>query len=338
MILAGDVGGTKTNLGWFRAEGTRLTPVIETSVRTADYPGLDAVVAQFITQHRYPAEGACFGLAAPVIDGRSEATNLPWPVDVRALRRLLGCDAVWAINDMEATGYGIEALPDGACATLQAGQPKPQGTIAVIAAGTSLGEATLVWDQHGYRAMPSEGGHADFAPRTALELELCRALIEQFGHVSYARILSGPGLMSLYRFLKATGRGEEPEWLRAALSVGDPSAVIAEHALTGPAYATASAGKRSALCEHALSLFVSCYGAEAGNLALRTLPRGGVYLGGGIAPKILPKLSDGTFMRAFTEKGRLSSLLATMPVRVILDDRMALYGAARHGRDLLNAG
>ncbi len=325
MILAGDVGGTKTNLGWFRAEGARLSPVIEASVRTADYPGLEALVEPFIARHRYPVEGACFGLAAPVIDGRSDATNLPWPVDVRALQRTLGCDAVWAINDLEATGYGIAALPDDACAILQAGQPQPHGTLAVIAAGTSLGEATLVWDRHGYRALPSEGGHADFAPRTVLEWDLCRFLAEEFGHVSYARVLSGPGLGTLYRFLVATGRGEEPKWLREALDDGEPSAVIVEHARSS----------RSPLCAQALALFISCYGAEAGNLALRTLPRGGLYLGGGMAPKLLPELQADTFVRAFTEKGRLSPLLSTMPIRVILEERAALYGAARHGADLL---
>ena len=327
MILAGDVGGTKTALGWFQCEGARLAPVIEAVVRTADFHGLDALLESFVAQHRYPMDAACFGLAAPVLDGRSDAINLPWPVDTRRLRQTLGHEAVWVINDLEATGYGIETLPEAACAVLQEGRPQPRGTIAVLAAGTSLGEAVLVWDRHGYRALPSEGGHADFAPRTALAMALCQALAAKFGHVSAARVLSGPGLADIYQFLKEAGREEEPATLREALSAGDPSAIIVEQALAG----------RSALCGQALDLFVSCYGAEAGNLALRTLAWSGVYLGGGIAPNVLPKLRDGTFMRAFTDKGRLASLLAAIPVRVILDARAALYGAARHGWALWRA-
>jgi glucokinase len=321
MILAGDIGGTKTNLACFQADGERLTPVSERTVKSADYPGLEAVVESFLRETGLVPTSACFGVAGPVIDGQCKATNLPWVVDLRALQRAVGAASVSLINDLEATAYGIRTLPEGAFAVLQPGRPQPQGNIVVIAAGTGLGEAALLWDNGRYHAMASEGGHADFAPRNPLELELCRFLLKAFGHASYERVLSGPGKLNIYRFLKETGRWEEPAWLAEELDHGDPSAKVSEFGLSG----------RSELCVQALDLFVSIYGAEAGNLALKFLARGGVYVGGGIAPKIIQKLTDGTFIKAFTDKGRLEPFLSTIPVRVVLEQKAALYGAAHYG-------
>jgi len=327
MILAGDIGGTKTNLAWCTSRDGRVTLISQRSFASQQYPGLEAILEDFLREHAGDLTGACFGIAGPVVDGRAHPTNLPWLVDVRALQRTLGLKAVGLINDLEATAYGIQALPEEAFAVLNAGDPQPHGTIAVIAAGTGLGEAALIWNDLRYQAVASEGGHADFAPRNELEMELLRYLTRQFGHVSYERLLSGPGKVSIYQFLKETGRGEEPAWLTQVLAHGDPSPVISEMALNG----------RSELCVKALKLFTSIYGAEAGNLALKYLARGGVYLGGGIAPKMLPLLQDGTFMQAFADKGRLSELLSRIPVRVILEERTALYGAAFYGGSLVEA-
>ena len=246
-----------------------------------------------------------------------------WIVEIRnALNTGVLPPDYYAMAEQVAGEVGPDVL--ALQARPQNGQPdaeEPQGAIAVIAAGTGLGEAALMWNGRRYQAVASEGGHADFAPRNELEIELLRYLAKQFGHVSYERILSGPGKVSLYQFLRERRHGEEPPWLTALLAGGDPSPVISEMALNG----------RSELCAQALRLFVSIYGAEAGNLALKYLARGGVYVGGGIAPTILPLLQDGAFTRAFADKGRLSALLSDIPIRVILEERTALFGAAYYG-------
>lgn len=319
MILAGDIGGTKTNLALFTDVGGHLEPEQSRSFPSRQYGSLEAIVEEFRRENPANLTAACFGIAGPVAEGRVQTTNLPWTVDAGELARMLGLSTIRLINDLEATAYGIHSLPEEAFETLNEGNARRQGTIAVIAAGTGLGEAALIWDGRRYRAISSEGGHADFAPRNSLEIELLRHLSQKFGHVSYERLLSGAGQSAIYQFLRDTGRGEEPAWLREALAKGDPNAVITEMALSG----------RSELCGKALDLFVSMVGAEAGNLALKFLAHGGVYVGGGIAPKILTKLRDGTFLKAFTEKGRLGALLSSMPVRVILEPRAALFGAAR---------
>ncbi len=321
MILAGDIGGTKTNLGWFEMRAGRLTAQGERRFPSQQYASLEAILEEFIQGHERDTTGACFGIAGPVAEGRSQTTNLPWVVDATVLQRTLKLGHVGLINDLEATAYGTQTLPEEAFEVLNAGRSKPHGTMAVIAAGTGLGEAALIWDGRQYRAMASEGGHADYAPRNELEIELFRYLSKRFGRVSYERVLSGPGKVNVYQFLKETGRGDEPPWLTALLADGDPCPVISEMALNG----------RSQLCAEALDLFVSIYGAEAGNLALKTLALGGVYVGGGIAPKILQKLRDGAFMKAFTDKGRLAAVLSQIPVRVILEERTALFGAAHYG-------
>jgi glucokinase len=227
---------------------------------------------------------------------------------------------VGLINDLEANAWGIATLSSDDIAVLNPGESDGAGNLALISAGTGLGQAGLHWDGTRYRPFASEGGHVDFAPRNRLEMDLLEFLLRQFPRVSYERVVSGPGLQNIYRFLRETGRGDEPPWLAARLREQDPNAVVAQAALSG----------ESALCVQALDLFVALYGAAAGNLALTLLATGGVYLGGGIAPKILPKLKDPIFLNAFFTKGRLRPLLETVPVRVILNDQTALFGAARY--------
>jgi len=318
MFLAGDVGGTKTNLAIFTNEGGKLHVIAEQSFLNHSYAGLEEIVKEFLAGHECKLTQACFGVAGPVKAGRAKMPNLPWTIDSAHLAPALHLDSVFLLNDLEATAYGIAVLQPENVTVLSEASPQ-LGNIALIAAGTGLGEAILVWDGAQHRSSASEGGHADFAPRDAEQIELLRYLIAKFGHVSYERLVSGPGLLNIYNFLKESGFDKEPEWLSARLSeTSDASAVITETALSA----------RSELCTHALEIFVSIYGAEAGNLALKALATAGVYIGGGIAPKILPKLKDGTFVRAFRDKGRFSTLLETMPVRVILDPKTALRGAA----------
>jgi glucokinase len=320
MILAGDIGGTKTNLALFPLKGGQRTLIAERSFRSGDYAGLEAVVREFLTGRAGEVASACFGVPCPVVEGTCKMPNLLWVLDVRALKHALKIGRVSLINDLEATAYGIAALETEEFAVLNEGHLRPQGNSAVIAAGTGLGEAILSWNGKYHVPTASEGGHADFAPRNPMEIDLLQYLLAKFGHVSYERVISGPGLFNIYSFLKDAGYGEEPGWLAERMRQEDPSAVISEAALA----------EQCELCVKALALFVSLYGAEAGNLALKVMATGGVYVGGGIAPKIIKKLKDGTFVKAFTDKGRLSPLLAGIPVRVILNDETALYGAARY--------
>ncbi len=319
MILAADVGGTSSRIGLFEADGGRVRPVIEVVYPSGGHKGLDEIVRAFLATHRPQVDRAGFAVAGPVIGGRAEAPNLPWTVDARSLAHAVGLPTVGLLNDLEANAHGIQVLEDKDFLVLNPGSPDASGNRAVISAGTGLGEAGIYWDGREHHPFAGEGGHASFAPHTDLEIELLLHLRKKFGtHVSWERVVSGPGLASIYEFLRDTGRGTEPSWLREALRTGDPPAVISRTAREGT----------SDLCAQALELFVSAYGAEAGNLALKVLATGGVYVGGGIAPKITETLKR-TFMDAFVAKGRLKRVLETIPVRVILNDRTALLGAAR---------
>ncbi len=318
LILAGDIGGTKTNLGHFVLEGDAFTPKKIRNFRNAEYPEFSSILKEFLKEHPGEIEVACFGVAGPVINGVCRTTNLPWVVDISKLKALLKIEVVSLINDMEATAYGIQALPKTALAVLNHGKAVPQGNIAVIAAGTGLGEGMLIWDGRHYRAVASEGGHSDFAPCNNLELDLCKYLLKKFGHSSYERVLSGPGLLNIYDFLKERNYANEPAWLKNEMTQENSSSVITKNALHG----------RNKLCVKTLDLFCAIYGAEAGNLALKVLGLGGVYLGGGIAPKIISKLQDGVFRKAFLEKGRFSKFLSKIPVHAILEEKTALHGAA----------
>jgi glucokinase len=320
VILAGDVGGTKTALGLFRrAAGGAVTALHEATLPSREFASLDLAVRQFLTAAPAVAIGvACFGVAGPVVDGRAVATNLPWVLDEASLARDIPVARVRLLNDLEATAHGVLALPDSALFTLQQGRAQP-GQLAVIAAGTGLGEAFVVPQDDHAVVVASEGGHTDFAPRTDLEINLLRALRTEFGRVSYERVVSGPGLVNVYRFLRRAAGASEPAWLAARMAAEDPAAVITEVGLE----------RGDAVCVATLDMFVAVYGAEAGNLALKTLAVGGVFVAGGIAPRLRTRLADGAFMTAFRDKGRLSPLLAQIPVHLVLEPRTALLGAAR---------
>jgi len=322
MILAGDIGGTKTILAFFSGEGEPCNPLKEGFYLNQDYASIEDVIDAFVRGTQIPIAQASLGVAGPVVDGHCQTTNLPWTVDAPRISERFGIPSVRLLNDLEATAYGTLVLQEQDTVSLNPGRALRTGNRAVIAAGTGLGESILFWDGKRHRPAATEGGHSDFAPRNALEIELLEYLIGQFGHVSYERIVSGPGLIGVYRFLKETGRGEEPSWLSELLERGDPAATVSEFGLSG----------KAELCVKALDLFVSIYGSEAGNLALKSLATGGIYVGGGIAPKILDKLVDGTFVKSLVDKGRYAPLLAQIPVRVILNEKTALLGAAHYAR------
>jgi glucokinase len=319
LVLAGDIGGTSTRLAYFDTAGGTLAPVAEGRFPSRDAGTLEEIVACFTAEQGLAAERACFGIAGPIRQGRVRTPNLPWSVDAAVLSRVVGLPAVQLINDLEANAYGVGLLGHEDLAVLNAGAADSTGTIAVVSAGTGLGESIAYWDGTAHRPLPSEGGHADFAPRSELETELLLFLRAEHGRVSTERVVSGPGLRNIYRFLHDVRHIPETPAVAEAMRRGDPSAAITRAALAG----------ECPLCDQTLDLFVSLYGAEAGNVALRSLATGGIYLGGGIAPKIIERLKGPGFMLAFTAKGRLSPLLENIPVRVILNDRTALLGAGR---------
>jgi len=319
MILAGDIGGTNTRLAIMDGTPQRLTPIAVEVYASKEHSGLEVIVRDFLSKHNQTPVAGALGVPGAVRNEVVEATNLPWLVSARALTSDLGFP-LRVINDLEANAHGIAMLSESDLVTLNAGVPVERGNRALISAGTGLGEAGLVVGDDGtYRPVPSEGGHVDFAPRNDLELELLRYLSGRFEHVSYERVLSGPGLFNIYQFLRDTGRAEEPAWLADELNQSDPSAAIAKSALEGTAE----------ISVQALDLFVAVYGAEAGNLALKFMATGGTFVGGGIAPKILRKLSSSAFMKAFQAKGRVSWVMKDIPVRVITNDKTALLGAGR---------
>jgi glucokinase len=320
MILAGDIGGTHTRLAFLEGTAEQLQPVHTEVFPSPEFSGLTEIARKFLGDHPRAVDAACFGLPGAVVNGRVETTNLPWVVDARQMASDLNMSSVTLINDLFANAHGIALLEESDFVVLNPGVASGTGNRALISAGTGLGEAGLYADgRGGHLPFPSEGGHSDFGPRTDLEMDLLRYLLGRFEHVSYERVLSGPGLHNIYQFLRETGRGEEPPWLAEQIAQGDPSAAISKSALEGT----------SAICVQALDVFVAVYGAETGNLALKMLATGGMYVGGGIAPKIIRKLSSTTFMKAFTSKGRSSGLLKDIPVRVITNDKTALLGAGR---------
>ncbi|HET90256.1 MAG TPA: glucokinase [Chloroflexi bacterium] len=331
MLLAGDIGGTKTTLMLVSEAGPR-SPLAEATFPSAEYSHLTAVVDAFLAQVdvRVRVNQACFGVAGPVVNGRASITNLPWTLDEVQLQEALNLSSVRLINDLVAIAYAVPSLGGNDLHTLNEGQTVPGGAIAVIAPGTGLGEAYLTWDGNRYWPHPSEGGHADFAPTNSSEVDLLRYLQERMEHVSYESICSGLGLPNIYAYLRDSGQGEEPAWLAQKLAeVDDPTPVI-----VGVALGKESKKRTCELCEAALEMFVSILGAEAGNLALKVLATGGVYLGGGIPPRILSALAGGQFLASFRSKGRFFGLLAQMPIHVIVNPKAALLGAARYGLGL----
>jgi glucokinase len=319
VILAGDIGGTKTVLALFETAGGALRLGRDATYPSRNFASLEAIVRRFLEAGPSPAiESACFGVAGAVVDGRCTTTNLPWTLDEKTLAQAIPAPRAKLLNDLEAAAWGVARLPAEELETLQAGTART-GNQVLIAAGTGLGEALMIWDGARHLVVASEGGHADFAPRTDREVQLLAYLRREFGHVSYERVLSGPGLFNVYRFTRDASGVPEPQWLRDRIESGDRSATVSEVALAG----------EDPVCVEALDLFASIYGAEAGNLALKALAVGGVYIGGGIAPKLRAKLADGTFIRAFRDKGRFASLMEAMPVKVAMNPRAPLLGAAR---------
>jgi len=320
MILAGDIGGTNARLALFDVQDGAYRLVSGSVFPSREYRGLDEIVSQFVTSSAIHPKAACFGVAGPVRNGRVETSNLPWIIEATRLASELNLKTATLINDLEANAWGIAALQPDDIVTLNQVRGKPVGNKAVIAAGTGLGEAGMYWDGAQHHVFASEGGHADFAPRNELEVEMLEYLRARFGHVSYERIVSGPGLVNVFHFLRDSGRGQEPAWLTEQMAQSDPAPAISSAALAG----------QCSLCEHAVDLFVSLYGAEAGNLALKIMATGGVYVGGGIAPKMLPKLAGPLFIQSFAGKGRMQPLLESIPVKVIKNEKLALLGAARY--------
>jgi glucokinase len=322
LILAGDLGGTKTYLARFTIAGGLPGPPVDPELLlSADYPSFEALLRAYLTKHPGPVEAACLGVAGAVVENSVRVTNLPWIVDGASLARELGLGRVRLINDLVATGYGIAALRPGELTPLQPGEPASDANAGLLAAGTGLGESILVRVGRDYLPVPSEAGHADFAPRTDDEIDVFRALRARYGRVSYERLLSGPGLVALAEFFHEE-RSAQAEWARHLEAAGEEGAA--------EAVSTAAMAGSCPACEAALRLFVGVYGAEAGNMALRAVARGGIYLGGGIAPKILPALRWGVFLEAFRDKEHLRPLLSSIPVWVILNPRTGLLGAARH--------
>jgi glucokinase len=321
LVLAGDIGGTKTHLALFSIENNNLKAESQETFPSQEYSGLEPLLEEFLATGQYPIGRASFGIAGPLVDGKVNPPNLDWIVDPVSLAKTLKLPSVSLLNDLEAAAYGIFTLQPQEFLVLNEGVIRRPGNKVLIAAGTGLGETILFDDGKNYHPLASEGGHADFAARDNLEIELLRYLIGRYGHVSYERVVSGPGLLNIYNFLKERAELQVPAWFEEKMAAAeDQSAVISQAALAGD----------PEIAVKALDMFVSSYGAEAGNLALRGKAMGGVYVGGGIAPKMLNKLKDGTFMRAFNDKGRYRELISSIPVYVVLNDKAALRGAAYH--------
>jgi glucokinase len=319
MILAGDIGGTNARLAYFQPQNGHLRLVSERVFPSREHSELGEIVSQFVEDSGTRPDSACFGIAGPVRNGRVETSNLPWVIEQSRLAKQIHLPATLLINDLEASAWGIGALSDGDLVPLNRVQGAAIGNQGVIAPGTGLGEAGLFWDGTRHHVFACEGGHTDFGPQGDLQIELLRFLKARFGHVSYERILSGPGLVNVYEFLRDSGSGNESASLAAAMQKGDPAAAISGAALHG----------EDGLAEKALDLWISVYGAEASNLALKILATGGLYLAGGITPKILSKLTGPIFMQSFLDKGRMEPLVRSMPVYIVTNDKAGLLGAAR---------
>jgi glucokinase len=323
-LLAADVGGTKTNLAIYASVGSLKSPLAEASFPSGKYARLEDLIREFLEDSGETVDHACFGVAGPVIYGSSTVTNLPWMIEETRLGRELGLSSVHLINDLAAIATAIPSLGVDSLRVIQQGNSQPHASIAVVAPGTGLGEAFMTWEQGRYNAHASEGGHSAFAPGTERERGLLTYLSRQHHHVSVERIASGSGIPNIYEFIRDTDLAEEPDWLRRKIAeADDPTPVIIETAL--------DEGTSCDICQETLDIFLSALGSEAANLALKVLATGGVYLGGGIPPRILPALQDGRFQKAFRNKGRFREMLTRIPIHVIMDPKAALTGAALHG-------
>jgi len=325
MLLAGDIGGTKTEVAIYDPATGPSQPLASARFLSGDYDSLEAIVREFRQQAPQPITAACFDVAGPVRSGKARITNLTWVVEAEALRAAFGLKAVWLLNDLEAVAHGVLRAAPEAKITLHAGQAEPGGTIAVIAPGTGLGEAFLTWDGGGYRAYPSEGGHSSFAPLGALQVGLLDYMSRRWSHVSIERVCSGMALPHLYDYLRDTGFAPETPAVAARLAAAEDRApIITAAALQTP--------PESALCAATIDLFIDILGAETGDLALKLLATGGVYMAGGVPGHLRSVLTNGRFERAYTHKGRLAEVVAQMPVTLVLGS-IALLGAASYGLD-----
>jgi len=321
VILAGEIGATRTRLAAFATEGSRLQCVVEKTYMSQQHEGLSGILADFIKTEGIPVHSACVGAAGPVRAGRSKISNLPWVIDARDVAKQLRLNSVGLLNDLEAYAYGIDGLESRDFIPLTEGAEEAEGNRAVISAKTGLGMAGLYWDGFRHHPFACEGGQADFAPRNDLQMELLAYLQKKYGRISCERILSGPGIKNIYDFLRDTRRADEPEWLRTQMSAApDPPALISQLALNG----------NSAICDQTLSIFVSVFGAQTGNCALNFMSTGGIFIGGSIAAKIVPKMKDPLFLESFLDKGRMGTILKDIPIKIVINDDSGMIGAARY--------
>jgi glucokinase len=328
MLLTGDIGGTKTSLALYRIETDPQNPIVQETFPSAEYPSLEVLVRKFLQRTGYKPAFGTFGLPGPVVEGRAQVTNLPWIVEEEKLRTALQFRAVRLLNDLEAIANSIPVLGEDDLYVINGGEPVQGGSKGVVAPGTGLGEGFLIWDGKRYLSCSSEGGHATFAPMDERQADLTRFLMKRYGHVSCERVCSGIGIPNIYDFLKESGRASEPGWLAEELeSAADRTPVIMR--------AAAGEGRSCEICEETLRLFVSILGGETGNLALKIMATGGMYLGGGIPPRIIPALESGDFMRDFCSKGRLGTVLEKVPVYVMINPKSALLGSACYGLEMM---
>ena len=321
MILAGEIGATRTRLAAFETEGNRLNRAVEKNYMSQEHAGLSEIIDAFVKTEGILVHRACVGVAGPVRRGRSKISNLPWIIDSRDLAKQLKLDSVGMLNDLEAYAYGIDALDSKDFVTLNEGSEDAEGNRAVISARTGLGVAGLYWDGFRHHPFGCEGGHSDFAPRNELEMELLSYLQKKYGRISCERILSGPGIKNIYDFLKDTHKAEEPQSLKDQMAAtADAPALISQLATGG----------KAPICDQTMSIFVSIYGAETGNVALNFMSTGGIFIGGSVAAKNVPRMKDPIFMQSFLDKGRMVPLLKEMPVTIVLNDDSGLIGAARY--------
>src|SRR5438270_1388423 len=321
MILAGEIGATRTRLAAFEKDGSRLKLVVEKNYSSHEHAGLSEIIADFIKSEGIAVHQACFGVAGPVRRGRSKISNLTWTIDSRDLAKQLKVDTVGMINDLEAFAYGIDGLESKDFVTLNEGSEDAEGNRAVISARTGLGVAGLYWDGFRHHPFGCEGGHSDFAPRNELEMTLLMYLQKKYGRISCERLLSGPGIKNIYDFLRDTKKVEEPAWLKDQMAAApDPPALISQLAAEG----------KAPICERTMSIFVSIYGAETGNVALNFMSTGGIYIGGSVAAKNVARMKEPVFMQSFLDKGRLTPLMKEIPVSIVLNDDSGLIGAARY--------
>lgn len=329
MLLAGDVGGTKTDLAIIDPEKGPRRPLVEAEFSSADYPSLEALVQDFLAQVSSAVTVASFGVAGPVLEDEVDITNLPWVISTQSMCEALGFETVYLLNDVACHAYAVPYLSEDDVFTLAEGDPIEHGAIAVVAPGTGLGESYLTWDGHGYRAHAAEGGHADFCPTTPEQIALLEYLMQRYEHVSWERACSGMAIPDIYEFLKSTGDvSPDPEVDRQIQNAEDPTPIISRAALVE---------NRCPLCRETMRMVVSLIGAEAGNFALKILATGGVYLSGGIPRRIIPALTEFDVVGAFYDRDRMADLMHRIPLRVILNDRAALLGAAWYGLDRLHA-